>query len=136
MPFLQAAVARGEQTADDVSNTVFGNGYQNGIQTEEWTYAIDAFRLAKQFEISDRMRQKVDFFLGYAILKDAIARQEPRTKETAEATLPLFHEARRLLQSAAEYARTQETLERDRLSLLDNIGTFIEIQETIIRRGR
>jgi tetratricopeptide (TPR) repeat protein len=132
---LQSAVARGEKTADEVSELVFVNGYQKGVQPEEWSYAIRTLRAAKEFEITAEMREKVDFFLGYSILKDAIDRQEARTKESAQATLPLFQQARSLLQAAAGYAQRQGRLENDRLSLLDNIGTFIEIQEAIIKRG-
>jgi tetratricopeptide (TPR) repeat protein len=136
VPHFQEAVARGEQTGEDVCNILFNSGYQNGIRPEDWGYAIEVMRLAKEFEISDEVRQKVDFWLGYAILKAAIIRQEPRTKETAQATLPLFQEARRLFQSASGYAQSQGTLEDDRLALLGSIAQFIEIQEAIIKRGR
>jgi len=136
IPVLQSAVARGEQTADDVCNMVFNNAIEGGIQLENWTYAIEVMRLAKEFEITEDMRQKVNFFLGYSILKEAIARQEPRTKQSAQATLPLFQEARRLLQTASGYAQKDGKRENDRLALLDNITTFIEIQEAIIKRGQ
>jgi len=131
---LQSAVDRGKQTADFVSDMLFTNAYQQGIQPEKWSHAIEVMRLAKQFDITDDMRQKVNFYLGYATLKDAIIRQEPGTKETAQATLPLFQEARRLLQSASGYAQKQNR-ENDRLGLIDNINTYIEIQEAIIKRG-
>ncbi len=135
IPLLQQAVDRGTQTADFVCDMLFNNAYQKGIQSEEWSHAIRVMRLAKQFDITDDMRQKVDFYFGYAILKDAIVRQEPGTKETAQATLPLFQEARRLLQSASGYAQRQNR-ENDRLGLIDNINIYIEIQEAIIKRGR
>ena len=132
---LHSAVARGEQTDDAVCDRIFSNAYLQGIQPENWSHAIEVMRMAKDFDITDDMRQKVDFWLGYSILNYAVPRQEPRTKETATATLPLFQEARRLLQVASGYAQ-KENKESDRLELIDNIDTFIEIQEMIIRRGR
>ncbi len=129
------AVRRGEQTPDAVGDILFTYGYREGVQPEEWSYAITVFRLAKEFDLTDTIEQKVNFFLGYAVFKDAITRQEPRTKQTAEATLPLFQEARHLLQASAGYARTQGTLENDRVALLENVAVFIEIQEAIIKRG-
>jgi tetratricopeptide (TPR) repeat protein len=136
IPTLHSAVERGEQTPDEVSNMLFNHAYQEGIQLEDWAFAIRALRVAKDFDISEGARQRVDFFLGYAILKDAIIRQEPQTKASAEATLPMFQEARRLLQAAAGYAQGQPGRERDRQALLGNTDTYIQIQEAIIRRGR
>ena len=135
IPVLQSAVARGEQTADEVCNLVFNSAVQKGIQREDWVYATKVMRLAKGFEITDDMQQKVNFFLGYSILKEAIALHEPQTKQSAQATLPMFQEARGLLQTASGYAQKDGKRENDRLTLLDNIKTFIEIQEAIIKRG-
>ena len=45
---------------------------------------------AKQFEVTDLTRQKLDFWLGYSIFNSARAQQEPQTLETARATLPRF----------------------------------------------
>jgi len=135
VPILQAAVARGEQTADAACGFVFFHGYSEGIQPENWSYAGEVLQLAKEFEVTDDMRQQVDFWLGYAVLKAAIVRQEPQTKETAQATLPRFQEALRLMQSSGGYA-VKEDLDGTRQSLIGNINTYIEIQEAIIKRGR
>jgi tetratricopeptide (TPR) repeat protein len=135
VPILRAAVERGEQTADAACNFVWNHGILEGVQPEKWSYAIDVLRLAKDFEISDDMRQQVDFYLGYSILKNAISRQEPQTKETALATLPRFQEALRLLQTTAGFAQ-KRNMENDRVQLISNINTYIEIQEAIIKRGR
>lgn len=135
VPILMQAVERGEQTADAVANLVFINGYQEGIQPEDWGHAIEVMRLAKEFEISDDMRQQVDFWLAYAVLKAAIIQQEPQTKESAQATLPRFQQALQLMQGASGYAQ-RENLDDTRRQLIGNINTYIEIQEAIIKRGR
>ena len=135
VPILQDAVARGEQTADEVAYMLWSHGYSQGIQPEEWSYARSVFNLAKEFDVSEEMGQQLDFWLGYAILKIYAIQQEPNTLETAQATLPRFQEALRLLQSSRAYAQ-RENLEATRQQLVGNVNTYIEIQEAIIRRGR
>jgi hypothetical protein len=61
--------------------------------------------------------------------------QEPQTLETAQATLPRFREALRLIQSCGDYAQ-RNNLESNRQELLTATNTYIEIQDAIIRRGR
>jgi len=132
---LEAAVARGGESPDGACDVFFNHGYQEGVRKEKWSYAIQLLRAGLAFGPTDEIRQRVSFYLGYAILRDASIRQEPRTKETARATLPMFQEARRLLVSAAGYARSQGGLEGDRQDLLANVDLFIEIQEAILKRG-
>jgi tetratricopeptide (TPR) repeat protein len=135
MPRLQEAVQRGEQTADAVANLVFAHGYERGIRTENWNYAVQVLRQAKQFGVSEQEEQRINFFFGFAILRSAIQQQEPATLESAQATLPRFQEAQRLLQSSAGWAQ-RNNQENTRQQLLGNVQTYIEIQEAIIRRGR
>ena len=115
---------------------VCSTAYSEGIQAENWGYAIETLRLAKEFEISDDMRQQVDFCLGYAILKAAIADRSPRPRRPLQATLPRFQEALRLMQIRWRVRREGRTWTHDASSLIGNINTYIEIQEAIIRRGR
>lgn len=135
IPVLNEAISRGEQSADNVAYMVFANGHQEGVENEQWGHAVTMFTAAREFEISDAMREQLNFWLGYAMFRRAVARQEPQTLETAQQTLPQFQEALRLLNSSAGYAQ-QNNLENTRRQLLDNTNTYIEIQEAIIRRGR
>jgi tetratricopeptide (TPR) repeat protein len=132
---FEKAIDRGEVSADAVSNFFFANGYGEGVEPKNWDYAVNLFTTAKEFDISDGMAQQVNFWLGYSTLQRAIGRSEPNTLETAEATLPRFQEALRLLQSSQGYAQRQN-LESTRQELISNTNTFIEIQEAIIKRGR
>lgn len=135
VPTLQGAVERGEQSADAVADMVFANGVNEGVQKQDWPHAIRVLRLAKQFDVSDLTRQKLDFWLGYSIFQSARAQQEPQTLETARATLPRFQEVLRLMQGCGEYAQ-RDNRESNRQELLSATNTFIEIQDAIIRRGR
>jgi tetratricopeptide (TPR) repeat protein len=132
---LRRAVDRGEQTVDAVARLLFANAVNEGIQKQNLPYAIQVLRVAKQFETSDMTRQELDFWLGYALFQSARAQQEPNTLETAQATLPKFQEVLRLMQGCAGYAQ-RNNRESNRQELLTATGTFIEIQEAIIKRGK
>jgi tetratricopeptide (TPR) repeat protein len=135
IPIFEEAVERGEQSVDRVADIVFANAYQNGVQVEDWGYGIRVLRLSRGFDVSDLTGQKLDFWLGYSLFKSSSAQQEPQTLETAQATLPRFREALRLIQSCGDYAQ-RNNLESDRQNILAATNTFIEIQDAIIRRGR
>jgi tetratricopeptide (TPR) repeat protein len=135
IPVFEEAVERGEQSVDRVADLVFANAYQNGVQVEDWGYGIRVLRLSRGFDVSDLTGQKLDFWLGYSLFKASSAQQEPQTLETAQATLPRFREALRLIQSCGDYAQ-RNNLEKNRQDLLSATNTFIEIQDAIIRRGR
>lgn len=135
IPALREAAERGEQSADAVADMVFLNAYQKGVRLLDWAHAIRTIRLAKEFDTSSLTGQKLNFWLGYSLYQAALVQQEPMTLETARATLPLFQEALQLIQSCGGYAQ-RENLESNRQELLTATNTFIEIQETIIKRGR
>ena len=59
--------------------------------------------------------------------------QEPQSVESARVTLPVFERARELMIGTEVYTRTQPTINLP--AFLDNIGSFIEIQQAIIKRG-
>ena len=135
IPVFQEAVVRGEQSGDAVADLVFANAYQNGVQPNDWNYAIRVLRLAREFEVSDLTGQKLNFWLGYSLFQQARAQQEPQTLETAQSTLPRFQEALRMIQTCGDYAQ-RNNLESNRQELLTATNTYIEIQDAIIRRGR
>lgn len=135
IPVFQEAIAAGEQSADAVANAIFANGYNQGVSPKDWDYAVRVISQAKEFDISSEMAEQVNFWLGYSIFNQAVARQEAQTLETAQATLPRFQEALRLFQNSSGYAARQN-MEDTRQQLIGNVNTYIEIQEAIIRRGR
>jgi len=135
IPVLQEAVDRGEQSVDAVADLVFATAYNTGVDAKDWGFAIRVLRLAREFEVSDLTGQKLNFWLGYSLFQAARARQEPQTLQTAQATLPQFQEALRMIQSCGDYAQ-RANLESNRQELLTATNTYIEIQDAIIRRGR
>jgi len=134
IPVLQEAIDRGEQSVDAVADLVFATAYNTGVDARDWGFAIRVLRLARDFEVSDLTGQKLNFWLGYSLFQLARTRQEPQTLQTAQATLPQFQEALRMIQSCGDYAQ-RANLESNRQELLTATNTYIEIQDAIIRRG-
>lgn len=131
---LREGVQKRLVSADDAANRIFVNTYQKAIQPQQWGVAVNLLRQAKSFEISDLLRQQLDFWLGYALFQQARGEQEPMTIQTARSTLPKFQEVMRLMETCVAYAR-QNNLENNRQQIRDATQQFIEIQEAIIKRG-
>ncbi len=129
---LRESVARGERSADDVANVFFVSGYRDGVQPESWSKAVARFRRALEFIESADVETKVNFWLGYALLKRGQALEAPQTLESARQTRPIFEEALRRLRAGSGY----EQIERGQYqNLVDGATRFLEIQDAIIRRG-
>jgi tetratricopeptide (TPR) repeat protein len=133
IPLLHEAVDRGEQSADAMARMVLADAHSKGIQRNEFNYAIRGLREAETFQVTPAMKSQLNFWHGYALYKKGEAEQRPQTVETAQATLPLFQEARRFFQGAGDYAASQATINLQQF--LDAVNQYIEIQEAIIKRG-
>jgi len=134
LPRLQEAVERGEQTDDVVARLILADAHSKGVQQENYGYAVEQLQRAREFDVSDGVGAQLDFWHGFSIYQQAVARQEPQTLETAESTLPLFQRAQELFQGARPYAQEQPSINLNQF--MDAVNTYIEIQEAIIKRGR
>lgn len=133
IPVLRDAVDSGEETGDRIANVLFADGYQNGIQTKDFAKADKMFRFATDFAESEKMKLQVGFWSGFASYRLGEAMQEPQTLANAQRALPYFQRARTLFQENRGYAQYQEGIDIGRL--IEASGTYIEIQEAIIKRG-
>jgi hypothetical protein len=79
------------------------------------------------------MMSQLNFWHGFSLYQTAVKEQEPQTLQTAQSSLPKFQEAIRLLQQSGDYPSTVSV---NLAQLLENTGTYVEIQEAIIKRGR
>ena len=133
---LQDAVARGEQSADNIANIFFSNGHKQGVQPQVWGKAVEMFRQADQFAEGEDVKTKIGFWLGYGLLKHGQGLQEPNTLATAQRTQPMFQESLRRLQGATGYAELEESVTVAQIQNLVNAANqFLEIQAAIIKRG-
>ena len=120
--------------ADAAGRLVLADAYAKGVQPKKWSVSEGSLTAARSIpNLSTEMKQQIDFWLGWSIFQDAVTRQEARTLETAQATLPRFLRARDLFANAGGYPATVKV---DMAQLTQNVNTFIEIQESIIKRGR
>ena len=118
--------------ADAAGRMVLADAYAKGVQPKKWNVSETSLTAAREIpNLSAGMKEQIDFWLGWSIFQDAIGKQEARTLETAQATLPRLQRAKQLLEAGGAYAR--KTV--DMTQLLENVGTFIEILESIIKRG-
>ncbi len=133
---LQEAVALGEQSADNIANIFFGSGYNKGVGPQNWGVAVAMFRHADSFAEGADVKTKIGFWLGYGLLKQGEALQQPQTLQTAQRTKPLFQEAVRLLQGSTRYAEIESSVNAGQIQNLVNAANqYLEIQDAIIRRG-
>lgn len=131
---LTDATAGNPQQAEQAARMIFNEAYQNGYQKDNYEYAIQGMTAAKRLPgLSQTMTNQLNFWHGFSLYQSAVKQQEPQTLETARASLPKFQEAIRLLQASGDYPSTVNV---NLAQLLENTGTYVEIQEAIIRRGR
>jgi tetratricopeptide (TPR) repeat protein len=131
---LSIAAANNPQQAQQAAQMIFADAYQNGVEKDDYGYTASATEAAKRLpNLSDAMMNQLNFWHGYSIYKDAVEEQTPSTLETANATLPRFNAALGLLNQSGDYA---ESVGVNLPQLIENAGTYIEIQEAIIKRGR
>jgi tetratricopeptide (TPR) repeat protein len=130
---LRKGVERG-QSADQAARMILARAHQRGVQAEDWAYAIRLLEQARTFEVSEHQGQELDFWLGYSLLQHGRKLEEPKTLETARATLPMFQRAHVLLSGCAAYDARQGG-RMNVPQLLDAVAQYIDIEQAVIRRG-
>ncbi len=131
---LKEAVVGNPERADQAAGLIFAYGYQNGYQKKNYPLAIRAFAAAKELpNLSEKMKNQLNFWHGFALFQQAVVEQQPNTLETAKATLPKFKRALELLNQSGDYPSTVNLTLSE---IADNVNAYIEIQEAIIKRGR
>lgn len=121
--------------ADEAARMAWTESYRNGYETQDFAHAIRVITAAKGFEnLSEEMVHQLNFWHGHNLMRATIPEQEALTPTTAQAALPKFQEALRLVRASGDYATTVGMdLERE---VVQPILTYIDIQEAVIQRGR
>ncbi len=143
VPLLKRAVAAGFDS-NQAARMIFQNAWSQHASTEPADYgaAIAGIEVAKEFETNTDVTSELNFFHGYARYKqgEAIAKiQEPGSNASeaqkvaaARRALPVFQEAKRLLEGGRRYANANG---QNVAALLEGADTYIEIQQLLIERG-
>lgn len=131
---LKALVSADPTQAEAAARMLFADAYSNGVQKNNYGYAIRVITATKQIpSLGTALTHQLNFWHGYSLYQDALEQQKPATVATANATLPKFKEALRLLGQVGDYPRTVNV---NMEQFLTGVNTYIEIQEAIIKRGR
>ncbi|MGH7481680.1 MAG: tetratricopeptide repeat protein [Longimicrobiales bacterium] len=120
--------------SDDIARAIFAEGYNNKYKQGQSGAARDYWSLARSLATTAQTRSMIDFWRGFSMYEQAQQVQEPNTAESARRALPMFQEARQLIESGSAYARTQPSVPLQKI--MDAIDDYIEIQELLIQRGR
>ena len=135
VPILQQAVARGS-AVDQAANMIFSHAHSNYVAPAEknWGRFVELVRLAKEFEVTAQAREQFDFWHAYALYNSGMAVGAAETLDSANRSLPMFQQALRLFRESKAYADRTPSIDYQRF--IEAAGTYIEIQEAIIKRGR
>ncbi|MDT8367822.1 MAG: tetratricopeptide repeat protein [Longimicrobiales bacterium] len=132
VPLLHRAVENGFDR-NVAARMIFGDAYTKGVQGNRGVaYTVEGIALAKGFNPDDDTLSMLNFFEGYSRYQQGMAVARPETAESARRALPIFREARQLLEGGRAYA----TRENQNLAqILGAVDQYIEIQELLIERG-
>ncbi len=140
IPYLEQAIAAGEQSAEQVVTIIFNDGYLQGVQERDWDYALRILGLARNFSdmVPEGLSGRTDFFYGYSLFEQAQVLEAPGTLESARASLPKFQELQEILNqgNVATFAESQESFRAWLPEALGATEQFIIRQERLIERGR
>jgi tetratricopeptide (TPR) repeat protein len=120
-----------ESNADALAQKLIVTGYQNFGKAKRYDQAINYYDAGRSIAQTPYTRGMANFFHGYALYDQAVARQEAGTVASARASLPMFQRARSLLQEASGYTEQAKA----RGDLLNAIQRYVEIQEALLKRG-
>lgn len=105
----------------------------NTTQAGRPAQSIRYFEAARQIGKSERTVGMINFFHGYALLKqaDAILR-EATTAAPARRAKPMLDQAKAYLESAAAYTEQAQL----RVQLLSDVQQYLDVADALIRSGR
>ncbi len=126
--------AKDPTQADAVGRLAVAHAYANGIEPQRWSVAASVLgSIAGISGMSQDVMHQINFWNGFAIMQAATIEQNPRTLETARATLPKFQRVRELF-SSANVGNYPASVNVNMGELRAAVDQFIEIQERIILR--
>lgn len=119
--------------AEQAGRMIFAEAYQNGYQQNNFQYTVDGMVAGKQIpNLGEEMLHQMNFWHAFSLYRKAVVEQEPNTLQSAQTTLPAFQQALQLLGDVGGYP---SSVNLNLTELQGNVGTYIEIQEAIIKRG-
>jgi hypothetical protein len=124
--------------AESAAIHIFAQAFEPAFESVDVPRLRRAVTAAEQLpNLNPRIKGELGFWRGYCLFRIAAAEQEPQTLATAQATLPMFQEALVLMQTEFPPPFIYFFVPGvDTPRLADDVRTYIQIQEAVIRRGR
>lgn len=132
---VKAGLANGsipQEFAEQISQQVTVAGW-NHAQAQRYQQAISHFNTAREIGKSERSVGMANFFHGFALFTQADALlRTATTAAPARQAKPLLEQSRALMQAAGGF--TEQAAKR--AEVLQNISTYMEIADALIKAGR
>ena len=131
---FRAAIATGAIKADEASQIVFIQGYEEYRQ-QDWNNALKFFEASGELAESAKNRGQANFWSGMIFYQRGIEAHKPQTVRSARAALPLFQRALTYLQGTGVEAYGAETRGLNLGQTISAVRQYIDIENQIIARG-
>jgi tetratricopeptide (TPR) repeat protein len=132
---VRTGLQRGDvqpETAEQIAQQLAFRGY-NHTQQNRHEQALQHYAAAREIAKAQRSIGMINFFQGFTLIKqgDPLVR-DANTAAAGRRALPLFQQAKTLLEGAAAYSEQAAV----RAQLLQQVQQFIELAEALIKSGR
>jgi len=134
VPAIRAGLEKSEITseqADVLAQKIAVAAFEKA-KANQFQAAIRNCDIANEFASSTNAKTLIAYVKGFSIYSIAVEREKPETLATAQATLPMFQQALKLMNDAA--GNTQ--VDASRRQIIAAATQYIDIQQAIIKRGR
>jgi tetratricopeptide (TPR) repeat protein len=131
--WINRAAAAGEQSPDALATMLFGYGWNEGTQKQDFNLGVRLMEAAKGVEgVSPTLRSQLDFFHGYTLYAgaDAVLRTTANL-QTCRQQVTRLDEAVRVLPGGRAYAQANG---QNLQSVLDAATQYAEMCRAIIER--
>lgn len=131
---FQTAIQSGSADPNEAAQVVFAAGFEK-YRAQDWDDALAYFTVARELGTDAKARGQANFWSGMIFYQRGIGIAKPQTTKAARAALPIFQRALEYLQGAGVDAYAAGTRGVNLSQTVGAVKQYIDIQNTIIKRG-
>jgi tetratricopeptide (TPR) repeat protein len=132
---FRESVERGGVDANEAAQAVFVEGFEQ-YRANDFDEALEYFAVARDLATEAKGRGQANFWTGMIYYQRGIAVAKPQTTKAARAALPIFRQALEYFQSGGVDAYASGTRGVNLGQTVSAVRQYIDIQNTIIKRGQ
>ncbi len=132
---LRQTVSAGVVGADEAAQMVFNAGYER-YRDQNWDSALSFFQTSGELAESAKARGQANFWSGMIFYQRGVKAAEKQNAASARAALPLFQRALSFLQGSGVETYASETRGVNLGQTISAVRQYIDIQNTLIKRGQ